>query len=332
MTLSQNPLTRPRIDRDQAVAYRLHVNHLVDRLPAGSFEEAAYVGLQDTAPRDALLGLHARVEGCEPSDWEHPSLIQTYSPRDAVYVLPRKDFGVFTLGRLPLAVDAIRKIDELADSVCRTLGGRELRGGRPGLRAACLSGRIALRWTTSSLWVREVPRPDIDLDEARLKLCRRHVHRFGPTTPKTFAWWAGLSPADARQVWASLSGELLEVDFEGTPAWILQADESRFQQATPPCGIRLLVEPDLRLLGRDRDGLFIAPGKRILTSASDSFHPNGVLVDGHIVGAWGRKAGRVDLKLTEHLTPDQYDDLAAEVSTFPIHGGAHPVGLGRGER
>jgi hypothetical protein len=308
-----------RISREQAVAYRLRVNHLVDRLPAGSYEEAAYVGLQDTAPRDALLGLHARVAGCEPSGWEHPSLIQTYSPRAAVYVLPRKDFGVFTIGRLPLAADAVRRIDELADSVCRALGGRELRGGLPGLRAACTSGRIALRWTTSALWVREVPRPEADIDEARRELCRRHVHRFAPTTPKAFAWWAGLPAADARQVWSSLSGELLEVDFEGTPAWIPLAEEPSFEETTTPSGTRFLVEPDLRLLGRDRAGLFIAPGKRSLTPASDSFHPNGILVDGRIVGAWGRKGGRVDIRLSERLTSSQYDAIAAEVSAFPIH-------------
>lgn len=311
----------PRITREQAVSYRLRVNHLVDRLPEGSYEEAAYVGLQDTAPRDAILGMHARVAGCEPDAWQHPSLIQTYSPRDAVYVLPRKDFGIFTLGRLPLAADVVRRIEEAADKICHELDGRELRGGRgPDLRFGCASGRIALRWTTSALWVREVPRPDLDVDEARTELCRRHVHRFAPTTPKTFAWWAGLSPADARQVWSSLSGELLEVDFAGTPAWILQADENHVREAPSPYGTRLLVEPDLRLLGRDRDGRFIAPGKRPLTPAADSFHPNGILVDGRIVGAWGRRGGRVDVVLTEQLTPGQYDALAAEVSAFPIHG------------
>jgi len=306
--------------REQAVSYRLRVNHLVDRLPAGSYEEAAYVGLQDTAPRDALVALHARVADCEPSGWADPCLIQTYSPRDAVYVLPRKDFGVFTLGRRPLSADAIRHIDELADNVCRLLAGRELRGGLPGLRAACASGRIALRWTTSALWVREVPRPDLDLDEARKELCRRHVHRFAPTSPRTFAWWAGLSVADARQIWDSLSGELLQVDFDGAPTWILQADELSVREATPPRGTRLLVEPDLRLLGRDRDGRFVAPGKRPLSPAADSFHPNGVLVDGRIVGAWGRWGGRVDVVLTERLTPREYDGIAAEVAAFPIPG------------
>ena len=313
-------MIRPRITREQAVSYRLRVNHLVDRLPAGSYEEAAYVGVQDTAPRDALLGLHARVTGCEPSGWEHPSLIQTYSPRAAVFVLPRKDFGVFTIGRLPLDTDAVRTIEKAAEGVCQVLDGRELRGGLPELRLACASGRIALRWTTSALWVREVPRPEVDLDEARKELCRRHVHRFAPTAPKAFAWWAGLPAADARQIWNSLSGELLEVDFEGTRAWIPRAEEMSFEEATTPHGTRFLVEPDLRVLGRDRDGLFIAPGKRRLTPAADSFHPHGILVDGRIVGAWGRKAGKVDVVLTEHLEPHQYDEIAAEVSAFPIPG------------
>src|SRR5215813_4382206 len=69
-----------RVSPAQAVNYRLVVNNLSSRLAAGSYVEAAYAGLQDTAPRDALLGLHARVEACEPSAWHHPGLIQTYSP------------------------------------------------------------------------------------------------------------------------------------------------------------------------------------------------------------------------------------------------------------
>ena len=307
------------ITREQAVAYRLHVNHLVDRLPAGSHEQAAYVGLQDTAPRDALLGLHARMAGCAPSDWEHPSLIQTYSPRAAVYVLPARDFGVFTLGRLPLDANAVRRIDVLADRLCASLDGRERRGGMGReLREACASGRIAVRWDTTSLWAREVPRPSIDVSAARVELCRRHVRCFGPTTPKTFSWWSGLSPADARAVWDSLADELVEVDFEGVAGWILGADEEWLRSATPRRGVRLLPAPDLRLFGRDQGGRFVGPGLRELTPAADSFHPNGLLVDGRIVGAWGRKGGRVDVVLAEKLDPRQYGALEEEVATMPV--------------
>lgn len=316
------------VTREQAIAYRLHVNHLVDRLPPGTHEQAAYVGLQDTGPRDALLGLHARMAGCAPDDWEHPALLQTYSPRAAVYVLPARDFGVFTLGRLPLDEAAVRQLDGLADRVCETLaerhhrsagGGGWVRGaGVDGLRAACASGRIALRWNTTSLYAREVPRPALDVREARRELCRRHVHSFGPTTPKAFAWWSGLSPAEACTVWDQLAGELLEVDFDGVPGWILRADEERLRQAPRPRGVRLLVSSDLRLFGRDRDARFIAPGLRQLIPTANSFHPHGLLADGQLAGAWGRRSGHVTVVLDKPLTPSQHTALEAEVASLPL--------------
>src|SRR5262249_43833587 len=150
-----------RVSRMQAVSYRLVVNNLSTRLPAGSYVEAAYVGLQDTAPRDALLGLHARVEACEPSPREHPGLIQTYSPRQAVYVLPAGDFGVFTVGRLPRDPGALQAHEDLADEMCAALGGQELRASAWLARGACATGRIAIRWTTSAVYVREHERPSI---------------------------------------------------------------------------------------------------------------------------------------------------------------------------
>ncbi|HZX05824.1 DNA glycosylase AlkZ-like family protein [Kribbella sp.] len=317
------------VTREQAIAYRLSVNHLVDRLPPGSQEQAAYVGLQDTAPRDALLGMAARMAGCVPGDWEHPSLIQTYSPRQAVYVLPARDFGVFTLGRLPLDQDAVRRIDSLADHVCDVLAGEERRGANiHGLRAACASGRIALRWDTTSLYVREVPRPAIDVREAHRELCRRHLRYFGPTTPKVYAWWSGLSPADARAVWNELADELLEVDFAGVPAWILATAESDLHEAPPPVGVRLLVASDLRLLGRDREARFIAPGLRKLTPAADTFHPNALLINGQPTAAWGRKGARVDVVLSQQLTQDQYDALHAEVAALPLRNPQLSVRIG----
>jgi Winged helix DNA-binding domain len=136
---------------------------------------------------------------------------------------------------------------------------------RGGLRSraaggACASGRIAVRWTTSALYVSEVPRPETDFDEAHTELCSRHIHAFGPTMPGAFAWWAGLPPQDARQVWTRLAGELLPVDFCGQKAWILAEDEPLLRSPPPLPDARLLVTPDLRLLGQDRTGRFVGPG------------------------------------------------------------------------
>ena len=122
------------VSRTQAVNYRLAVNNLSRRLAAGSYVTAAYVGLQDTAPRDALVGMHARVKACEPSAWQDPRLIQTYSPRQAVYVLPADDFGVFTVGRLPRDPEAREALEELAEQIGSLIDAYSDRSVNPALR------------------------------------------------------------------------------------------------------------------------------------------------------------------------------------------------------
>lgn len=156
------------VARAQAVAHRLRVNHLAARLPAGSYVEAAWAGLQDTAPRDALVALHSRVEQCKPSAWEAPGLVQTYGPRLAVYVLPQDAFATFTLGRTSYDPAEASRITHLAQEVCEAIGDAERLGALdPQVRIACVSGRLAVRWTASALYAREVPRPDVDVRLSR---------------------------------------------------------------------------------------------------------------------------------------------------------------------
>lgn len=316
------------ISATQALNYRLMVNNLSCRLAAGSYAEAAFAGLQDTAPRDALLGLHARVAACEPSAWEDPRLIQTYSPRRAVYLLPKEDFGVFTIGRLPRDADARQLIEDEADDICRSLQGQQGNGSGPaGSRVACATGRIVVRWTASSLQLWEQPRPTIDPEAARMELCRRHIRAFGPTTPAAFAWWAGVSSQDARLTFDEIAAELIPVDLAGHQAWILAADQAALAAAEPMQDVRLLVASDLRLLGQDRTGLFVGPGKNRRSPLQDWFHPNGVVVDGRLVGAWGRRGGKVDIRVSGPLPAATRRAIRAEAESMPIPGAEVTVAL-----
>src|SRR6188472_1500731 len=96
-------VARLRLTRRQILAFRRRVGGLEERVPltAGSLRQAAWAGLQDSMPRAALLSIHARVEGTQPSTWEHPSLVQVWGPRFSVFVVPGRDHAVFTLARLP---------------------------------------------------------------------------------------------------------------------------------------------------------------------------------------------------------------------------------------
>jgi hypothetical protein len=319
---------------EHVIAHRLHTHHLTTRLPRGSYAAAARFGLQDSAPRSALLSLHARVEGCAPSAWEDHDLIQTYSPRQAVHVLPRADLGVFTLGRLPADADARSAVEKLADRICHALDGRELRVGQlPSdlqgtVRPAAASGRIAVRWTTRSLSVREVPLPSIDREDARAELCRRHLHAFGPSTPNAFAWWAGISMPEARDTWRLLGNDLLPVVIDGHRATILAADEPGPTEVYDARGVRLLPAEERRLFGCDRTGLFVAPDRRNSSPPySDWFHPHVVVVDGKVVGAWGRRGGRVMISVPEGMPARVRAALEGEALAFPIPGATMRVEL-----
>ena len=111
--------------------------------------------------------------------------------------------------------------------------------------------------------MREHERPSIDLETARLELCRRHVHAFGPTTPAAFAWWAGVPAREARKTFDVIGSELIPVDLAGHDAWVLAADE---------------------------------PSKNDHSPLQDWHHPNGLVVNGRVGGAWGRRGGQVTIK------------------------------------
>jgi hypothetical protein len=207
------------------------------------------------------------------------------------------------------------------------MDGEEVRGHALLAKAGCATGRIAVRWTTSALYVREHERPSIDPETARMELCRRHVHAFGPTTAPAFAWWAGVSVRDARKTFDLIAGELLRVDLAGRDAWVLAADESALRSAAPTRGVRLLVASDLRLLGQDRAQLFVGPGKNDHSPLQDWFHPNGLVVNGRLAGAWGRRGGKVNIKAAGPLAPSTSAAIHAEAASMPIPGKAVTVSL-----
>src|SRR5438309_9312152 len=91
----------PSIARENVLAFRQRATFLHRRLPPGRLVDAAFAGLQDSAPRSAGLALHARVKDVSPSAWRDPRFVQVWGPRGAVYVVPSRDVAVFTLGRFP---------------------------------------------------------------------------------------------------------------------------------------------------------------------------------------------------------------------------------------
>lgn len=94
--------TTLHLTRQQILAHRRQATALDERLSPGgaSLHRAAWAGLSDSAPRAALLSIHARVTGTGPGTWDHESLVQLWGPRYSVGSVAGSDRAVFTLGRL----------------------------------------------------------------------------------------------------------------------------------------------------------------------------------------------------------------------------------------
>jgi hypothetical protein len=327
-------VTGSRLDltRGQILAFRRQVGALDERLPRGrrSLRRAAWAGLQDSMPRAALLSIHARVEGTTPSVWEDSSLVQLWGPRYSAYVVPARDLAVFTLGRLPDEVGALRVAEDLAARLRRLLRGERMTYGEAGralghnpnrLRYAAPTGTVLIRWDGARqpiVWT--VPRPEVDPRDARLELARRYLHVFGPTTPLAFAQWAGIPAQRGVAAFDELRRSLIPVRTPVGDSWILTRDEPALRSVRGPATpARLLPSGDAYFLlqGRDRE-LLVPEASRRSALWTSRVWPGGVLVDGEIAGTWRRALSTVTIQTWRRLSRAARDAVEAEAESLPL--------------
>ncbi len=158
-------------------------------------------------------------------------------------------------------------------------------------------------------------------EEASRLLVRRYLHAYGPATPQHFARWLAAPPGWARSRYAELAaaGDIEEVRFEGTPAWVVAGDTdfpAGQERDELTRGVRLLPYFDAYVIAaQPRELLF--PGaayQRALAGGQAGNFPV-LLVDGVVAGVWHqRRRGRrttVTVEPLGRLTARQERELAA---------------------
>ena len=283
-------------------------------------------------PRAALLSIHARVEGTEPTTWEDPSLVQLWGPRYHAYIVAAQDLAIFSLGRLPDEGRSLRVAEDLAARLHAHLDGESMTYGEAGaalgvdpnaLRYAAATGTVVIRWDGArqpTVWT--VPRPEVDPRSARLELARRHLHIFGPTTPEAFAEWAGIGPSRGVEAFETLARSLAAVRTPVGDAWILKRDEPTFRAVPGTVApARLLPSGDAFFLlqGADRE-LLVPDVERRRSLWTPRVWPGGLLVEGEIVGTWRRSQGVVVIQTWRRLSRATRDAVEAEAASLPLPG------------
>lgn len=327
------PQARLELTRVQILAFRRRIGALEERLPRGasSLRKAAWAGLQDSVPRAALLSIHARVEGTNPSTWKDPSLVHVWGPRFSTYVVPARDRAIFTLARLPDDPRRRQRAEDIAARVHAFLAGRRLRdsevqealGLHNGIKSATMTGTIVIRWAGArapTMWT--VPRPELDPLEARRELARRYLHVFGPATAASFAVWAGITAAEAGATFDGLSRSLVAVRTPIGEGWILARDEPGFREPPgPPAAARLLPSGDAYYLLQEADReLLVLDARRRDELWTSRVWPGAVLVAGEIVGTWRRAQANLSIQRWRRLTRAERDAVETEAQSLPLPG------------
>jgi hypothetical protein len=325
--------SRLKVTRRQVLAFRRRVGALDERMPKGSrsLQRAAWAGLQDSMPRAALLSLHARVDGIESSTLDDSSLAQLWGPRYQTYVVAKRDFALFSLGRLPDNAKGRERAERMADRLHAHLDGRRMTDREVGralgvgneLRYATTTGTIAIRWEGArapTMWT--VVPASVDPADARRELARRYLHIFGPATADGFARWAGVSRRSAADTFASLEESLLPVRSPLGDAWLLAEDEPAMLAAeTAAAPARLLPSGDAYFLLDGAERKLLVPREdqrqRLWTSR---VWPGALLVEGEIRGTWRRAQHTVRIDAWARLSRATRGAIEAEANALPLPG------------
>jgi hypothetical protein len=326
------------VTRAQALAFRIARHHLADR--AADAETAAVVGLQDTPPGSAALALAARADvapetldelvlvpsvrgaplavaprdlpvftaGLAPPDEEAAKVVignawKTLDTVGAMEALDRVSEAVHdSLAHGPLPRDDFHQAlrERLPDELlwwCRGCGSHHV---HPSLwRATGIRGVLAIVGREGRTAVFGAPPKVKPVDDPGAQLARRFLGAYGPGRPKLLAQWAGIATSHADALWQR-AGELAEVDFDGTKAWVLAEDAPALADPPPARGVRLLGNLDPLGAGRDREVLVPDPAvrKRIWRAIGG---PGMILADGEIAGLW--RSAKKGNKLTVTVEP-----------------------------
>jgi len=282
-------------------------------------------------PRAALLSLHARVGGVGPSTWDDPALIQLWGPRYNTYVVAKRDFALFSLGRLPDTAKGRVRAEKIAERVHGHLGGRTMTdrevagalGVGNGIRYAATTGTVAIRWEGArapTVWT--VAATDISPADACRELAKRYLHIFGPTTAQSFARWAGISRRAGAAAFTALDASLVAVESPLGDEWLLADDEPTMRAAEAnDAPARLLPSGDAYFLLDRAERELLVPDAQLRGQLWPSrVWPGALLVDGEIRGTWRRANEIVRISAWTKLSPAQRQAVEAEARSLPLPG------------
>ncbi len=139
------------------------------------------------------------------------------------------------------------------------------------------------------------PTPPLPYDEGLAALTKRYLNSHGPATVHDFAWWSGLTVADAKKGIESVKEYFEHIIVNEVTYW-LPGNSSHTSAATKDAAHLLPAFDEYTVAYRDRTTLLSAAHKG--KTPLEILNPV-VVIDGHVAGTWRRtiKKETVEIEL-----------------------------------
>ncbi|MBS1690562.1 MAG: AlkZ family DNA glycosylase, partial [Bacteroidetes bacterium] len=179
----------------------------------------------------------------------------------------------------------------------------------------CSGGKRGKQFTWALLEERVPAVKAITRDVALATLAERYFISHGPATIADFAWWSGLTLADARAGLEMVKDKLAEEEIAGNTYWF-----SPGNIAVSKTSVCLLPSYDEYVVAyKDRSA---AAGTHPELSRSNVIFNNTVLMNGKVTGAWKRSftkdAVRLEIQPFEKYTKAQQQSIVKAAKHYAI--------------
>jgi hypothetical protein len=156
----------------------------------------------------------------------------------------------------------------------------------------------------------------LDMDEALAAFLTGYLSGHGPATLADFAWWSGLTMAQAKLARAVASTALVETEVAGT-GYLMTAERADAAPPLPASHVRALPGFDEYFLGYKDRKVVIDPAfeSRIVPGGNGVFKPT-IISRGRVIGTWhraeasGTRAGSVQLVAEPFTAMTQREESA----------------------
>ncbi|WP_427015344.1 winged helix DNA-binding domain-containing protein [Pseudarthrobacter sp. P1] len=133
----------------------------------------------------------------------------------------------------------------------------------------------------------------LERGEALAELALRYFRSHGPATCKDFAWWTKLTLTDARAGLDAVRSSLVEVQLDGTSAWMSPGTAELLAAKDVPGAQSLLLLPgfDEFLLGyADRSAALAPEHAQAIVPGGNGMFRSTIVAGGRVAGTWTKAA------------------------------------------